>query len=681
MSPRHALAAASILMCTAGAFAARIHVNVAAPPGGNGSSWATARNDLRAALLAANNGDEVWIARGLYRPDTLLDRGIRFTIRSGVRVHGGFVGNETDLAQRPADPAPAVSDPAFDTVISGEIGAPGPADNTTIVLEMVGASSATLVDRVVVRDGSNSGGFGGGVLISSSSPTLRNVLVTGNTSGGGGGIFIAGTSTPLLEDCIIAGNTSPEGAGVTIRQNASVTLRRCTFDSNISSGTGGAIALAFSGFVTAENCTFIDNQAISRGGAIYSVLNSGVTVRDSVFTDNTLASAPAASGGGAISLNTGTLLVERSTFSGNSASQGGAYDHQSGAATFKDCSFTSNFAQFGGAAAMSGSSGTFENCTFTSNTATSAGGAIYSNTSYTIKNCTFRSNSVTGGNFSGGALYLWTNATITDTLFESNTAQTGGAVAVWGGAPTFDRCRFISNSGSSSGGALRHVSSTPTYRNCLFDSSTGGGFGGLLFQTTSDSAFINCTIVRTNNPFGAIWASSGTVTLTNSILRGNGPQWFGTPPTATYSNVKGGLAGTGNIDAEPIFVDVAQRDFRLAAGSAGIDAGNNAALPVDIVLDAASSPRYADDPSIADSGLGAAPVIDMGAYEFAPPVAPQCQGDADGNTFVNFSDITSVLASFGTITTPFGAGDADGNGEVNFSDITSVLANFGTTCN
>lgn len=62
--------------------------------------------------------------------------------------------------------------------------------------------------------------------------------------------------------------------------------------------------------------------------------------------------------------------------------------------------------------------------------------------------------------------------------------------------------------------------------------------------------------------------------------------------------------------------------------------------------------------------------------------APLCNGDADGNNTVNFSDITSVLANFGVTFFPNlnGPGDADHNGVVNFSDITSVLANFGTSC-
>lgn len=62
----------------------------------------------------------------------------------------------------------------------------------------------------------------------------------------------------------------------------------------------------------------------------------------------------------------------------------------------------------------------------------------------------------------------------------------------------------------------------------------------------------------------------------------------------------------------------------------------------------------------------------------APP--PACDGDADGNSVVNFSDITSVLANFGVSGAPHIPGDADGSGTVDFADITSVLANWNQPC-
>lgn len=64
-------------------------------------------------------------------------------------------------------------------------------------------------------------------------------------------------------------------------------------------------------------------------------------------------------------------------------------------------------------------------------------------------------------------------------------------------------------------------------------------------------------------------------------------------------------------------------------------------------------------------------------WEVTISAPPSCQGDANGDLMVDFSDITSVLANYGNGSGP---GDADGSGTVDFGDITSVLANWGNDC-
>lgn len=60
---------------------------------------------------------------------------------------------------------------------------------------------------------------------------------------------------------------------------------------------------------------------------------------------------------------------------------------------------------------------------------------------------------------------------------------------------------------------------------------------------------------------------------------------------------------------------------------------------------------------------------------------PFCAGDADGSLFVDFDDITSVLANWASsYPGATGPGDADGSGFVDFDDITAVLANWGAIC-
>ena len=61
-------------------------------------------------------------------------------------------------------------------------------------------------------------------------------------------------------------------------------------------------------------------------------------------------------------------------------------------------------------------------------------------------------------------------------------------------------------------------------------------------------------------------------------------------------------------------------DYRLRPHSPAIDAGDNTALGVGVLTDLAGHPRFLDDERTPDSGVGPAPVVDMGAYEFQPRV-------------------------------------------------------------
>lgn len=119
-----------------------------------------------------------------------------------------------------------------------------------------------------------------------------------------------------------------------------------------------------------------------------------------------------------------------------------------------------------------------------------------------------------------------------------------------------------------------------------------------------------------------IWADNGDIVLSNCIVWGNSPNQFavgdfGGSFTVEYSNIQGGWPGTGNIDVNPLFVNLGSNNLRLSFASPCIDAGSNFLVPEGIELDLDGNPRFADDPDVEDTGQGSPPIVDMGAYEGA----------------------------------------------------------------
>jgi len=110
---------------------------------------------------------------------------------------------------------------------------------------------------------------------------------------------------------------------------------------------------------------------------------------------------------------------------------------------------------------------------------------------------------------------------------------------------------------------------------------------------------------------GGIWCQDSYPTITNTIFWKNsakiqGPEIYvysGTPDI-TFCDVKGGWTGTGNIDADPLFIDASQGDFHIVFDSPCRSAGSRHAPGLPDV-DFEGDPR---------TGLFAFP--DMGADEF-----------------------------------------------------------------
>lgn len=210
---------------------------------GNGSSWRYAFGDLQAALAVVKPGQQIWVAAGTYFPTEGKDRDASFVIPDSVRLYGGFAGYETDLYQRQWDKQL--------TILSGEIGEPGPNDNsyTVVYTELVGGH--TLVDGFVIT-----GGYADGV------------QQLGDPQRCGGGWYNNGTggqSSPTIANCLFIHNYARDGAG---------------FYSSASNGEANPTFL---------DCQFVNNRADLDGGGLFIDSREGrseVQVEHCYFTDN-----------------------------------------------------------------------------------------------------------------------------------------------------------------------------------------------------------------------------------------------------------------------------------------------------------------------------------------------------------------------------------------------------------
>jgi len=228
--------------------------------------------------------------------------------------------------------------------------------------------------------------------------------------------------------------------------------------------------------------------------------------------------------------------------------------------------------------------------------------------------------------------------------FENNTAAyVGGAVRLRGhSAPQFINCVFRNNGSRTpdgppyGGGAVFLEEGSASFTNCWFDGNKAGEGGVIAKFGDPGTVFTNCTMVNnrtTVNYGGAIHDSYGGVFLRNCILWGNtrvqgertSADQIYSPAKFTevkYSDIQGGWAGTGNLNADPRFNNPAGKDYTLQSTSPCRDAGENAALPPGV----GNLDRNPDTDEVIPMDLARAIrkvgiSVDIGAYEI-PPVPP-----------------------------------------------------------
>ena len=335
---------------------------------------------------------------------------------------------------------------------------------------------------------------------------------------------------------------------------------------------------------------------------------------------------------------------------GLSAGDGGGIFCYSSSPTITECTITENLADSngGGIACQWGANPMISNCAITGNTVSGSytrpfglGGGVYcSDSSPTIESCTVSNNE---SKYEGGGVYLLnSSASVVNCLIESNSCTDpcgGGGISLEDSSGLIALCNVLFNS-SNVGAGIGCVSSSPTIMNCNVSDNTadseGGGIsctfssdaalencilaqnvaaiGGAIHCNDSDPTFTNCTITTntaTTNG-GCLYGVASTPVFTNCIVWGDSPNEIDSGATVNYCDIQGGWTGTGNIEADPMFVCTFNQNYRLMPKSPCIDAGTSAGTPE---TDMFGRPRH-DSPITPNTGGGTPDCYDIGMHEF-----------------------------------------------------------------
>lgn len=160
-------------------------------------------------------------------------------------------------------------------------------------------------------------GNGGGMRILGGVPILTNCRFSSNMTGNNGGGLYNSHYSPMITSCIFSGNSADsQGGGMYSVSSSRAMLTSCTFSGNVALENGGGISCDEWSSDVLTSCLFSGNVATVNGGGIYNYRSSPV-LNNCTLSDNW-----AGSYGGGICNEGSDANLTNCIFWGDSALQG-----------------------------------------------------------------------------------------------------------------------------------------------------------------------------------------------------------------------------------------------------------------------------------------------------------------------------------------------------------------------
>lgn len=253
---------------------------------GDGSGWGNTC-DLATACRLAIAGDDIWVAKGTHTMPS-SNRDASFQLAPGVRLYGGFAGNETSLQARQVLHNL--------TILSGDIGQTDIEEDNAYTILFIQNGEGVLIDGFtftagMARDYTENlqpSTCGAAIYINTGSPQISNCTFVKNTARHGAAVYVNGqfaVSNPIFSNCVFQNNKASFNGGAVYNNGkngkANPIFQACTFQDN-KSDYGACLFNNGSNGESAPlllNCKMYNNFALSTGALVYSLIKGSGTAR------------------------------------------------------------------------------------------------------------------------------------------------------------------------------------------------------------------------------------------------------------------------------------------------------------------------------------------------------------------------------------------------------------------